>query len=1270
MPPRRSLPTGKALDAVTKQLYQIIRLALKETGVILIPDQVLNRLREELKLYRKDSTVLQSSFLSEIVDLLNQTENGMYSRLQPPSLGGTLEIILQLPASQKEERALYLISASFYRIPSQIGNERTLKERKITVGRDSVLLLLCYFVDKTKPFGMRRWAGILLLQLLEDAEANRGRIELGPEETRRQLGMLILHEDNEVIRIICGEIVRSMINSGTPLETLWPSAIDKSIYAEFPSAPVPMVKWFRVFQNYVDNLWQKRMSKERIGQIHYAHSVTTFPVSSARSAGQDTLVSICPEELSILIAATDRDFYHSLDISPSAVTSIEVKHTNIGKGYQKAANMAEMIITVGKANDQMICLDSKSVELVYIRLVLDVERVHSLGVDIQAACPGLYPNTCYKETTSKHPGHLSVSDFLDVRNSRMKIVNEDEIVDSQLTAQYLQPSRKALVVISDVNQNISPNIVRTNPKKLNGTASESMSAKENAEERSDSARRSKSKTQNPQFKSKTLSNTIPQTPPKNLQLTRLESSDKCVKQPAKRTVTSTTGGRRKNSKFGKTAKPKRKSAPANLEMSLPKQDSPTKKGTGAAVNTSGAEIETRPGQSDIDTAKNKNLRVNHHQSSSEKLKKRVIRSSERKRKAMPGDETELDLPNKDNENFQSFHEEIKAPQLLDPDYNRLSSAKPDDLYDAAPPDMESSPMRQPQHIKRSSNANIACEEEWASKLDNILGELIETSLDENNINAVTKKVTPQCTEGMKYEVADDLRSSSKNYWYSEAEALSSNSSCHLVQRQLEKRTVRTKIFRKKNDIRSERQPSRSPIIGKQKVGIQHNNTAVTILNNALSNRSLLDDALVRKPLVIGFNSHGPRNQGPHSSVEHATRNLQAALNKDTDLEQASPSESHVFKRQRTDREIEGDISCSLIYASAQRETPSLTPSGNVVEVEALVSGSQPVARAGQASRSSQRSFVDQNGSPIAQAGTNVDHFSKVKRKLFPDFLNNEASAKASNEYLQPRFALSGIPKTKPSLPEDTTPRYIPHREFQNGVYEAVNIKGGVGPAKPLADPFIERQDGPSTNFIGRLKRETTNAVTEPGPRDISPNLSQCSTFTPDFNRTLIGSDENAFDLAHASKLTESSESTDSSVTRGKKDAEKMWNIALRPHYKEYSDALHRIVDEMIINLSNEEEAFGLIIKQYEENGAKLLERHWQDRRAERENATAKIDDDKRDILAAYKEAKDLARKMGDNLKTSWIDSLGTKWKEQQESIRKQITQRAAAHGGEGGGTQS
>jgi hypothetical protein len=60
-------------------------------------------------------------------------------------------------------------------------------------------------------------------------------------------------ESNEIIRTICGQLIKEMLSAGIAKEHLWPQETDKQIYEAFPDASQPG-GWNQNFQTYVDTI--------------------------------------------------------------------------------------------------------------------------------------------------------------------------------------------------------------------------------------------------------------------------------------------------------------------------------------------------------------------------------------------------------------------------------------------------------------------------------------------------------------------------------------------------------------------------------------------------------------------------------------------------------------------------------------------------------------------------------------------------------------------------------------------------------------------------------------------------------------------------------------------------------------------------------------------------------------------------------------------------------------------------------------------------------
>lgn len=122
----------------------------------------------------------------------------------------------------------------------------------------------------------------MYLQLLEGCDENLSKVEMCSEDIRlgvetyatgplligtqrRKLGDLVLMEQSEVIRIICGYLIRSMLKGEIAPEHLWPIGYDKKLYENFPLSTQTNAGWNKRFHEYVDRTWES-MAENQIPQ--------------------------------------------------------------------------------------------------------------------------------------------------------------------------------------------------------------------------------------------------------------------------------------------------------------------------------------------------------------------------------------------------------------------------------------------------------------------------------------------------------------------------------------------------------------------------------------------------------------------------------------------------------------------------------------------------------------------------------------------------------------------------------------------------------------------------------------------------------------------------------------------------------------------------------------------------------------------------------------------------------------------------------------------
>lgn len=65
----------------------------------------------------------------------------------------------------------------------------------------------------------------------------------------------MVEEGNEILRIICGQILKVLLTWDISLKDLWPINADPKLYAEFPASSQKDKHWSNAFQAYIDQLY-------------------------------------------------------------------------------------------------------------------------------------------------------------------------------------------------------------------------------------------------------------------------------------------------------------------------------------------------------------------------------------------------------------------------------------------------------------------------------------------------------------------------------------------------------------------------------------------------------------------------------------------------------------------------------------------------------------------------------------------------------------------------------------------------------------------------------------------------------------------------------------------------------------------------------------------------------------------------------------------------------------------------------------------------------
>ncbi|KAK6587347.1 hypothetical protein PZA11_000637 [Diplocarpon coronariae] len=381
--------------------------------------------------------------------------------------------------------------------------------------------------------------------------------------------------------------------------------------------------------------------------------------------------------------------------------------------------------------------------------------------------------------------------------------------------------------------------------------------------------------------------------------------------------------------------------------------------------------------------------------------------------------------------------------------------------------------------------------------------------------------------------------------------------------------------------------------------------------------------------------------------------------------------------------------------------------------------SKTIRRGADCRQSSQPSRVNDRGSPIA-AENPIDHIHKLKERLAEPLINKpiqlqEPIVESSlapprrrdrrfSQIFGPTISLGNKPKPRPSSPKELNSRYVPHEKTNNGTYNAVGSKHVIEPKVDLVDPFIEQARKPN-GFTARLhssaskqliqanselrlqgntggspiarvygiaarRHEVQQALPELPRESTSVNPRQKHGSYTDIGRrqakdyqqsTRVDRNRrNEHDNMIQSDITtgssSESRSSESVQTPSQERDNDRWNVALRPHYNAAGQAVHRIADEMLIRLSEEEDKMDLLVDQYKENGTKILNSLAKNRENERSLIVRKLDDKKAEMASTYSSAQIIIKETIGDLKKNPTSQTEKDWRKNQEKIRKEISE--------------
>ncbi|KAM3077555.1 hypothetical protein ACMFMG_006892 [Clarireedia jacksonii] len=417
---------------------------------------------------------------------------------------------------------------------------------------------------------------------------------------------------------------------------------------------------------------------------------------------------------------------------------------------------------------------------------------------------------------------------------------------------------------------------------------------------------------------------------------------------------------------------------------------------------------------------------------------------------------------------------------------------------------------------------------------------------------------------------------------------------------------------------------------------------------------LLEESTIRKPHLIHFDMTGARNQGISSVAKQSTTAKPKSKHGEENTEMLITDLGLENKRRRR-FDHEHEENGFFPSESPPRKRQSVSPVQVVVSRSPDVKSSSPPAPPSKCS--SQALKVNEFGSPIAHKST--DRILSIQEKLqestasklrdtsVPATAPTDPFDQGTPELFGQRLKMASITKARPDPPGDLPVRYVPHTKTQYG-YEGILTMESVQEEKTLPDPFVEKLAHNSSHFTERLRAGTSaDKELKSGKKGSLTSKSRII----DSEKTLV-----AFSSPSEMTSASSSSSTGQSASRTPIEHKpgRQWELAVRPHYRDYADVVHRIADEMVIRLVHEEDASMLIVQQYDDNGTRIIEGLARKRDDEKKKIQQALNGRTNDMVKMCSEASEFMREVQEGLKSSHAEDYEQAWRKRQEDIQKRI----------------
>ncbi|TQS35362.1 hypothetical protein Golomagni_04219 [Golovinomyces magnicellulatus] len=432
-----------------------------------------NTIKDTLKRFCGNGIFISKSLIYCLVQHLENSD--IRSQVHESLLVLIMEIVLQPEQSRFSERAVYLLTVSLHNdyVPPEDNS------RKEYIVKRSLPFLTKYLVDSKNNHAMRRWVGVLCLELHRELICSRESIDTYPNTERQKFGRLIIEEPDKILKIICGQILRSLCENGTPVESLFPRDYKDIVHNSFPHGIKEGKTWYESFQNYLRSISRQidgyreqyvsahfkawPLTYSRNGEVIILISSTIMkPDTSLFFENQIIYLGLERESITILVPPTTTNInqiieihYHCIDI-----LKLTVREPNTRSAFVIAE------LQFKRSPQYTVVLNGEETKL--IGSTFRLSQVHSEilknhfvkffpEIEIETNSASNYVSDSNKRHVSNLSTHSSTCEFLVRRNISITKVSNHSMVAAHKTNILPTVSVKAQNSMTQIKER-EPNI--------------------------------------------------------------------------------------------------------------------------------------------------------------------------------------------------------------------------------------------------------------------------------------------------------------------------------------------------------------------------------------------------------------------------------------------------------------------------------------------------------------------------------------------------------------------------------------------------------------------------------------------------------------------------------------------------------------------------------------------------------------------------------------------------------------------------------------------